>query len=70
MHKAKVSPAVYTRNVAALLVAMAYSYYAIYASGKDAVFGATIVLAIGYLLYGFIAKNFVDERPAAVAARS
>jgi len=70
MHKAKVSPAVYTRNVAALLVAMAYSYYAIYASGKDAVFGALIVMAVGYLLYGFIAKNFVDERPAAAAARS
>ncbi|MFZ3203517.1 MAG: putrescine-ornithine antiporter, partial [Pseudomonas sp.] len=68
MHKAKVSPAVYTRNVAALLVAMAYSYYAIYASGKDAVFGALIVMAVGYLLYGFIAKNFVDERPAAAAA--
>lgn len=70
MHKANVSSAIYSRNVAALLIAMAYSYYAIYASGKDAVFGATIVLAIGYLLYGFIAKNFVDERPAAAAARA
>ncbi|WP_172147665.1 MULTISPECIES: putrescine-ornithine antiporter [Pseudomonas] len=68
MHKAKVSSAVYTRNLLVLLVAMAYSYYAIYASGKDAVFGATIVLAIGYLLYGLIAKNFVDERPAVAAA--
>ncbi|MCM2318232.1 MAG: putrescine-ornithine antiporter [Pseudomonas sp.] len=70
MHKANVSSAIYSRNVVALLIAMAYSYYAIYASGKDAVFGATIVLAIGYLLYGFIAKNFVDERPAAMAARA
>lgn len=70
MHKANVSSAIYSRNVAALLIAMAYSYYAIYASGKDAVFGATIVLAIGYLLYGFIAKNFVDERPVAAAARA
>jgi putrescine:ornithine antiporter len=68
MHKAKVSSAVYTRNLLVLLVAMAYCYYAIYASGKDAVFGATIVLAIGYLLYGLIAKNFVDEQPAVVAA--
>jgi putrescine:ornithine antiporter len=70
MHKANVSGAVYSRNVVALLIAMAYSYYAIYASGKDAVFGATIVLAIGYLLYGFIAKNFVDGRPAAATVRS
>ncbi|MBV2131733.1 putrescine-ornithine antiporter [Pseudomonas sp. MAP12] len=70
MHKANVSAAIYSRNVVALLIAMAYSYYAIYASGKDAVFGATIVLAIGYLLYGFIAKNFVDQRPAVAAARA
>ncbi|HEY6612162.1 MAG TPA: putrescine-ornithine antiporter [Pseudomonas sp.] len=69
MYKANVSSAIYSRNVVALLIAMAYSYYAIYASGKDAVFGATIVLVIGYLLYGFIAKNFVDERPAAATAR-
>jgi putrescine:ornithine antiporter len=63
MHKAKVSPAIFTRNVVALMVAMLYSFYAIYASGKDAVFGAMIVLAVGYLLYGFIAKNFVDQQP-------
>ena len=70
MHKSNVSGAVYSRNVAALLIAMAYSYYAIYASGKDAVFGALIVMAIGYLLYGFIAKNFVEVRPAAMATRT
>jgi putrescine:ornithine antiporter len=64
MHKAQVSAALYTRNVAAMMVAMLYSFYALYASGKDAVFGAMIVLAIGYLLYGFIAKNFVDKQPA------
>jgi len=63
MYKAKVSPAIYTRNVAVLMIAMLYSFYAIYASGKDAVFGAMIVLAVGYLLYGFIAKNFVDQQP-------
>lgn len=70
MHKSNVRGAVYSRNVFALLIAMAYSYYAIYASGKDAVFGATIVLAIGYLLYGFIAKNFVEVRPATMATRT
>lgn len=68
MYKADVSPSVYSRNVMVLMIAMAYSFYAIYASGKDAVFGATLVLAVGYLLYGFIAKRFIDERPVAVVA--
>ena len=67
MYKANVSGSVYSRNVVVLLIAMAYSFYAIYASGKDAVFGATLVLAVGYLLYGFIAKKFVNERPVVVA---
>ena len=26
------------------------------------------VVAVGYLLYGFVAKRFVTERPVAVAA--
>lgn len=38
---------------------MAYSLYALYACGKDAVFGGTLVLVIGYLLYGSLAKRFV-----------
>jgi putrescine:ornithine antiporter len=70
MYKAKVSQAVYTRNVAVLMIAMLYSFYAIYASGKDAVFGAMIVLAVGYLLYGFIAKNFVDQQPVSPPGRA
>jgi len=64
MFKAQVSHSIYARNVAVLMIAMAYSFYAIYASGKDAVFGAFIVLAIGYLVYGFIAKGFVYAQPA------
>ncbi|MBT8768512.1 putrescine-ornithine antiporter [Metapseudomonas boanensis] len=67
MYKAQVSPAVYGRNTAVLLVACIYCFYALYACGKDAVFGGTIVLAIGYLLYGFIAKRFVDEPPSSLA---
>ncbi|MDI3395012.1 putrescine-ornithine antiporter [Pseudomonas sp. V98_8] len=69
MHKAQVGPAVYSRNLVVLLVAVAYSLYALYACGKDAVFGGTLVLALGYLLYGFLAKRFVDV-PAAVQART
>ncbi|GAB6403121.1 putrescine-ornithine antiporter [Pseudomonas sp. MHK4] len=64
MYKANVGATVYTRNLVVLLVAVAYSLYALYACGKDAVMGGTLVLAIGYLLYGFLAKRFVNE-PAA-----
>ncbi|MBB4843461.1 putrescine:ornithine antiporter [Paucibacter oligotrophus] len=59
MHKARVEPGLFKRNVAALLVAMAYSFYALYASGKDAVFGGMMVMAVGYLIYGFIAHRFL-----------
>jgi putrescine:ornithine antiporter len=50
-----------------LLVAVAYSLYALYACGRDAVFGGTLVLAVGYLLYGFLAKRFVNEPQTAQA---
>ena len=69
MHKAQVGPAVYSRNLVVLLVAVAYSLYALYACGKDAVLGGTLVLAFGYLLYGFLAKRFVDA-PTVTQART
>jgi putrescine:ornithine antiporter len=65
MYKAKVSTGVYTRNTTLLLIAVAYSLYALYACGKDAVFGGLIVLTFGYLLYGFLSKRFVDASPTA-----
>ena len=40
------------------LVATLYSTYAIYASGKDAVLGGMIMLAITYIVWGFIAPRF------------
>jgi putrescine:ornithine antiporter len=67
MHKASVDKSSYSRNVMALMIAMLYSFYAIYASGKDAVFGAMIVMAIGYLLYGFIAHRFSGQEQTASA---
>jgi putrescine:ornithine antiporter len=48
-------------NVVAVMIAMLYSFYALYASGKDAVFGGMIVMAIGYLIYGFIAYRFIGQ---------
>jgi putrescine:ornithine antiporter len=70
MNKAGVSKAVYKRNVFVALVAIFYSIYALYASGMDAVFGGMMVMMLGYLLYGFVAKKFIgDGAPAANPAK-
>jgi putrescine:ornithine antiporter len=45
---------------------MLYSTYAIYASGATAVIGGAIVLALTFIIYGFLAPRFI--RPAPVAA--
>ena len=37
---------------------MAYSVFALYASGKDAVIGGMLVLGITYVIWGFIAPRF------------
>ena len=46
------------------LVAMLYSTYALYASGKDAVMGGMLVTAIAFIIWGFIAPRFVATRSA------
>jgi len=66
MRKAGVDRVVYYRNVVAVVIAMLYSFYALYASGVEAVFGAMIVMMTGYLLYGFIAYRFVDQQSPAM----
>jgi putrescine:ornithine antiporter len=68
MKNAGVAEGAYTRNVIVTVVAMLYSTYAIYASGKDAVLGGTIVLALTYILYGFLAPRFPSARVAAPAS--
>ncbi|UVE15984.1 putrescine-ornithine antiporter [Pseudomonas sp. LS44] len=67
MYKVGVGPTIYIRNSLILMVALAYSFYALYSCGKDAVFGGTLVLAIGYLFYGSIAKFFVTTPPPRLA---
>jgi putrescine:ornithine antiporter len=52
-----------------MVVAVLYSTYAIYASGKDAVLGGTIVLALTYILYGFIAPRFMTGATAEAGLR-
>src|SRR3954465_15349801 len=59
MKGAGVSEAVYKRNTWITVVAMLYSTFAIYASGKDAVLGGMIVLALTFIVYGFLAPRFV-----------
>jgi putrescine:ornithine antiporter len=76
MRNARVDRATWRRNGFVALVAMLYSVYALYASGKDAVMGGMIVLALGYVVYGFLAPRFtsapvvVEEVPKTVRARA
>jgi putrescine:ornithine antiporter len=70
MKTANVAASVYTRNVFILIVALAYSIFAIYASGKDAVLGGTLVLAFAYVIWGFISPRFVAPAPAAARSTS
>jgi putrescine:ornithine antiporter len=76
MKGAGVADNVYKRNVFIGTVATLYSTYAIFASGKDAVLGGMIVLALTYIFYGFLAPRFVGAsaqagtRPGARAAQA
>jgi putrescine:ornithine antiporter len=68
MRRAGVDPGRYRLNVAVALVAMLYSTFAIYASGKDAVLGGTLVMAVGFIIWGFIAYRFAAGKLAAAEA--
>lgn len=65
MKNAGVADGTFKRNVVVGVIAMLYSTYAILASGKDAVLGGTIVLALTYILYGFLAPRFSTAAKAA-----
>jgi putrescine:ornithine antiporter len=64
MRTAKVTQNVWRRNVFVAVVAMLYSTYAIYASGKDAVLGGMLVMATGYIIWGFLAPRFTSGAAA------
>jgi len=68
MRGAGVERGKYRTNVIIATVAMLYSTFALYASGKDAVMGGTLVMAIGFIIWGFIAYRFASTRRAAVPA--
>jgi putrescine:ornithine antiporter len=64
MQSADISVFQYRLNVAVALVAMLYSTYAIYASGKDAVLGGMLVTAVAFVIWGFIAPRFTSTQLA------
>jgi putrescine:ornithine antiporter len=64
MKMAKVDEAIYRRNVIVALIAMLYSTYALYASGKDAVMGGMLVTALAFIIWGFIAPRFASGATA------
>jgi putrescine:ornithine antiporter len=68
MRNAGVPDGTFKRNAFIALIGMLYSTYAIYASGKDAVLGGTIVLAVTYIIYGFLAPRFSSTAARARAA--
>jgi putrescine:ornithine antiporter len=63
LESAGVKNPAFRRTVTIAAVAMLYSVYALYASGKDAIFGGMFVVAIGYVIWGFIASRFAPARP-------
>ena len=64
MQTAGVAQTTYRRNVVVAVIAMLYSVYAIYASGKDAVLGGMLAMGIGFVIWGFIAPRFASKQPA------
>ena len=58
----------YQVNLVVTLVAMLYSVYAIYASGKDAVLGGMLVTALVFVIWGFLAPRFTGIRNAPAAS--
>ena len=61
MRNAKVPAKSYRLTTIVSTIGMLYSTYAIYASGKDAVLGGTIVLVLAYIIYGFLATRFLPQ---------
>jgi putrescine:ornithine antiporter len=73
MQKAGVTGAEYRRNVVVSVIATLYSTYAIYACGATAVLGGTVVMVLGFVIYGFLAPRFelrkTTSQPAEAAGR-
>ena len=66
MQDAGVTGRTYTRNLVVVVVAILYSVYALYTSGKDAVMGGMLVMGLGWLIWTFLAPRFMPMQPAAI----
>ena len=69
MRNAGVPQGTYRLNTAIALIGMLYSTYAIYASGATAVIGGAIVLAIAFIIWGFLAHRFAPAPTVIPPAR-
>lgn len=54
----------FKRTIAISVVGIAYSVYAMYASGGEAVMGGMLVMGLSWLIWLFIAPRFLATRPA------
>jgi putrescine:ornithine antiporter len=54
----------YTRTIAISAAGIAYSVYALYASGVQAVMGGMLVMGLGWLIWLFVAPRFLVTRQA------
>ena len=70
MRSAKVGEGVWRRNVIIILIALLYSVYALFASGKDAVMGGMLVMGIAYIVWGFLAPRFTAGAATTTGAKS
>jgi len=59
MKNAGVPSSTYNRNLAISVVAMAYSVYALWTSGMEAVMGGMLVMGLGWIVWTFMAPSFV-----------
>ncbi|MGA9164839.1 MAG: putrescine-ornithine antiporter [Thiobacillus sp.] len=68
MQKAGVSGGTVTRNLSVATIAILYSVYALYTSGKDAVMGGMLVMGLGWLIWAFISPRFSGLKTATQGA--
>jgi putrescine:ornithine antiporter len=70
MRNANVPQKTYRLNTAVAVIGMLYSTYAIYASGSVAVIGGAIVLALTFIIWGFLAPRFQPNAGVVAAPRA
>ena len=71
MRNAGVPEGTYKLNAFVAVIGMLYSTFAIYASGATAVIGGAIVMALTFIIYGFLAPRFIAPAvPAPAPARA